>query len=174
MFPGLPGGRLPPGPYTATLFATGITDSAGAQLDGNANGVGGDNFVLSFKQAEGIPGDTDGDGDVDLDDFSNLKIGFGIASGATLMQGDLDADGDVDLVDFNILKENFGAMSSWLEPNATTKAEEAVDQVLARRERWTLVQRQTAFHDEDLLAATWRSIGQSSDDPLCKLRSPEL
>ena len=53
------------------------------------------------------PGDIDGDGDVDLDDFVILKKNFGAAD-ATRAQGDLDTDGDVDLDDFVILKANFG------------------------------------------------------------------
>ncbi|NLF31723.1 MAG: DUF1565 domain-containing protein [Planctomycetes bacterium] len=54
------------------------------------------------------PGDIDGDGDVDLDDFVILKRNFG-AAGVTRAEGDLDGDGDVDLDDFVILKNNFGA-----------------------------------------------------------------
>ncbi|NLF31724.1 MAG: hypothetical protein GX591_12650 [Planctomycetes bacterium] len=54
------------------------------------------------------PGDVDGDGDVDLDDFVILKRNFGSA-GVTRAEGDLDGDGDVDLDDFVILKSNFGA-----------------------------------------------------------------
>ncbi|NLF33020.1 MAG: hypothetical protein GX591_19310 [Planctomycetes bacterium] len=55
------------------------------------------------------PGDADGDGDVDLDDFVILKNNFGTATGATCAEGDFDADGDVDLDDFVLLKNNFGA-----------------------------------------------------------------
>ncbi|NLF30653.1 MAG: hypothetical protein GX591_07175 [Planctomycetes bacterium] len=54
------------------------------------------------------PGDADGDGDVDLDDFVVLKNNFGTATGATCAEGDFDADGDVDLDDFVLLKNNFG------------------------------------------------------------------
>ncbi|NLF31857.1 MAG: hypothetical protein GX591_13340 [Planctomycetes bacterium] len=54
------------------------------------------------------PGDADGDGDVDLDDFVILKNNFGTATGATCAEGDFDGDGDVDLDDFVLLKNNFG------------------------------------------------------------------
>ena len=53
--------------------------------------------------APAIPGDLDGDGDVDLDDFVILKTNFGMGPG-----GDCDGDGDTDLDDFVILKTNFG------------------------------------------------------------------
>jgi len=55
----------------------------------------------------GRPGDADDDGDVDLDDFSAFKRGFG--TGSTWAQGDFDGNGKVDLDDFLILKANFNA-----------------------------------------------------------------
>jgi len=54
------------------------------------------------------PGDADGDGDVDLDDFVILKNNFGTTTGATCAEGDFDDDSDVDLDDFVLLKNNFG------------------------------------------------------------------
>ncbi|MFW6153786.1 MAG: hypothetical protein ACOC95_01055 [Planctomycetota bacterium] len=54
------------------------------------------------------PGDADGDGDVDLDDFAALKTNFGMTAGATCAEGDFDGDGDVDLDDFAALKNAFG------------------------------------------------------------------
>ncbi len=53
-----------------------------------------------------LQADFDGDGDVDLDDFAILKLGFGV--GTTHAEGDADEDGDVDLDDFAILKLEFG------------------------------------------------------------------
>ena len=57
------------------------------------------------------PGDADGDGDVDLDDFVLLKQNFARLD-ATADHGDFDGDGDVDLDDFVILKQNFGTASA--------------------------------------------------------------
>ncbi|MDB5296312.1 MAG: conserved repeat domain protein, partial [Phycisphaerales bacterium] len=45
-FPQLPAGRLPAGAYTLTLEATGVTSTDGKTLDGNADGLAGDAFVL--------------------------------------------------------------------------------------------------------------------------------
>ncbi len=56
-----------------------------------------------------IPGDVDGDADVDIQDFLNLQVGYGTTSGARLTDGDLSADGDVDFEDFMVLQANYGA-----------------------------------------------------------------
>jgi hypothetical protein len=54
-----------------------------------------------------IPGDADGDGRVDLNDFGLLKQSFGLAGNRA--QGDFNGDRFVDLTDFGLLKQNFGA-----------------------------------------------------------------
>jgi len=64
---------------------------------------------LSLSTGEvGLPGDTDGDGDVDLDDLFAVRNNFGTTSGATLADGDTDGDGDVDLDDLFAVRNNFG------------------------------------------------------------------
>jgi len=65
-----------------------------------------------FSLVEGSPplaGDTDLDGDVDLDDLFTVRNSFGTSGGATLTDGDTDADGDVDLDDLFAVRNNFGA-----------------------------------------------------------------
>ena len=58
------------------------------------------------------PGDTDGDGDVDLDDLFAVRNNFGVTSGATIADGDVEptpgGDGDVDLDDLFMVRNNFG------------------------------------------------------------------
>jgi endonuclease/exonuclease/phosphatase family metal-dependent hydrolase len=56
-----------------------------------------------------IPGDLDGDGDVDLTDLSILLGNYGMPDGATPEDGDIDGDGDVDLSDLSALLANYGA-----------------------------------------------------------------
>jgi hypothetical protein len=54
-------------------------------------------------------GDTDTDGDVDLNDLGNLASGFGIAGEKRWSKGNFDCDQDVDLNDLGTLATNFGA-----------------------------------------------------------------
>ncbi len=55
-------------------------------------------------EACAIPGDLDGDGDVDLNDLAILLASYGVDAG-----GDLDDDGDTDLADLAILLANYGS-----------------------------------------------------------------
>ena len=54
-----------------------------------------------------LPGDFDGDSDVDGVDFGLWQAGYPMASGASLGDGDADGDGDVDGVDFGIWQANY-------------------------------------------------------------------
>ena len=54
------------------------------------------------------PGDINGDGVVDIDDFIILAGNFGSGPGMTPQQGDLNDDGFIDIDDFIILAGNFG------------------------------------------------------------------
>ena len=88
--------------------------------------VRGDNFNQSVVVPVGvvtyegvIPGDFDGDGDIDGDDFLLWKNGFEISVDAALLDGDADVDGDVDGDDFLIWQNSFpypAALSSVPEP----------------------------------------------------------
>jgi MYXO-CTERM domain-containing protein len=53
-------------------------------------------------------GDSDGDGDVDLNDLGNLATAYGASSNATWGMGDFDSDGDVDLNDLGTLATHYG------------------------------------------------------------------
>jgi len=65
-------------------------------------------FLRVTTGGASVPGDTDGDGDVDLDDLFAVRNNFGTMSGATLADGDTDGDEDVDLDDLFTVRNNFG------------------------------------------------------------------
>jgi len=101
-------------PMTATPTAV-IGAAPGAPLSGNITGVG---WVATFSQygtinfnfieigVPPIPGDVNGDGDVDLDDFETIRTNFSTAVGSR-EDGDLTGDGVVDLNDFGQWKDNY-------------------------------------------------------------------
>ena len=77
-----------------------ITQVFVASVSGGLGGVWIDDVQIVAAGGTCNPGDADGDGDVDLDDFVILKNNFGTATGATCAEGDFDGDGDVDLDDY--------------------------------------------------------------------------
>ena len=100
-FPGnLP---LPNGDYVLTISAAGVS-GAGGQLDGNGDGVGGDDFTFSFFFQNA---DADRNHIVNTSDFMLLAQNFGKTS-ATFGQGDFNYDGVINALDFSILASNFG------------------------------------------------------------------
>lgn len=98
-------GSLADGRYTLTVLASQV---AGGNFDGNGDGTVGDNYVLTGNPTNKLFrlfGDADGDGDVDLSDFSGFRGAFG---GGPSTIFDSDGDGDVDLNDFSAFRARFG------------------------------------------------------------------
>ena len=98
---------LPDDQYTATLDASKITNSAAKNLDGNGDGIGGDNATFTFYR---LFGDTTGNAEVngeDLDVFVDKWLSNPDATG-------LDADGDdfVNFIDFAAFAKNWAASFS--------------------------------------------------------------
>jgi len=63
--------------------------------------------VVITQNIPNIPGDTNGDGNVDEDDAATLAANWGIAAGATWAMGDFNNDGRVDAADAAILTANW-------------------------------------------------------------------
>lgn len=66
-----------------------------------------------------VPGDTDVDGEVDLDDYNTLSSHYG-QTGVTWFDGDFDLDNDVDFEDFVKLALNFGYVAPESLPTPAT------------------------------------------------------
>ena len=63
-----------------------------------------------------LPGDTDLDADVDLEDLSMLAGNWSTSSGMTWAHGDFDGDADVDIEDLSLLAGNWGTGSAATVP----------------------------------------------------------
>jgi uncharacterized protein (DUF2141 family) len=57
---------------------------------------------------ERIPGDANGDGEVDVSDLGILAANYGLTAGADWSMGDFNTDGTVDVSDLGILAANYG------------------------------------------------------------------
>lgn len=57
---------------------------------------------------DGIPGDLDGDNDVDIFDYNELVTHYGQTGTPGFTPADIDRDGDVDIFDYNLLVSNYG------------------------------------------------------------------
>ncbi|MDZ4841147.1 MAG: Calx-beta domain-containing protein [Hyphomicrobium aestuarii] len=114
---GTPTRVLPDGNYRLTLAASGITGPNGQPLDGNNDGIGGDDLVTDFFV---LAGDANRDRAVNLDDFTSLAASFGQPS-RVFSQGDFNYDQSVNLDDFTILASRFGtSLSAASIPDGTT------------------------------------------------------
>ena len=104
-FSALPGGTLPEGNYAARVSGTGIFAFGDQQLDGNGDGVGGDDYPFEVHR---YFGDSDGDRDVDALDLFH----YGATHLARAEDGrfdprfDSEADGDVDFRDLFLFRLN--------------------------------------------------------------------
>lgn len=79
--------------------------------------------VEYFDEPVGQVGDTDADGDVDLDDLNAVRNNFGSEGPVGGTPGDaVPFDGKVDLDDLNGVRNNFGAAGSSAVPEPSTAA----------------------------------------------------
>lgn len=98
---------LKDGRYTLTALQSQISSVAG-QLDGNADGTGGDDFVLVGNPSNApklyrMYGDVDGDGSVFANDFISFRLAFSGIDDAL----DFDGDGFVSASDFVKFRQRF-------------------------------------------------------------------
>jgi hypothetical protein len=102
--------------YTFTTAQTLLFVIPDYGLYDNAGGV---SVLVSPLAQMAVRGDTDGDGDVDLDDLGNVRTYFGQGYLGTGAYGDTDFDGDVDLDDLGNVRTYFGQVVTWDPTGAT-------------------------------------------------------
>ena len=97
--------------YTANLDATKITGISGIALDGNGDGMAGDDYLHTLLVAR--RGDANLDAQVDVTDFNTLVSHFdplGLQRDNDWSGGDFDGDEDIDIRDFVLLVKNFSPL----------------------------------------------------------------
>jgi hypothetical protein len=109
-FPGLPGGVLPDGTYSAELAGASTTDAAGNVLDADNDGAPGGDYTADFVHA--IPGDANLDRVVDVGDLGILAGHWGSVTSEGILEGDFNTDGAVDVGDLGILAGHWGESTS--------------------------------------------------------------
>src|SRR5205823_12446409 len=129
------GDALPDANYSAVLRASGVHDETNIALDGNGDGVGGDDLVFSFFN---LTGDVNHDRAVNALDFNALASNYG-ATKATWEQGDLTSDEHVDSKDFDLLATNFHRSLSVAAPATNLIASLFADHPLQQSDLLQLV-----------------------------------
>ena len=97
---------LAKGNYRATLNANIIRDINQNPLDGNGDGINGDNFTFDFFV---LPGDANRDRKVDFNDLVKVAQNYNTGGGKTYGQGDFNNDGIVNFSDLVVLAQNYNA-----------------------------------------------------------------
>ncbi|WP_436715433.1 hypothetical protein U8335_23445 [Roseiconus lacunae] len=100
-----------------SLFASSILDAAGNPLDGDADGVGGDDLVTPF---EVLPGDAAGGGSVNSSDVNEVLAASGQIAGFSPFNvfADLDGSGAVNSSDFGAALAASGTLLPLNNPTA--------------------------------------------------------
>ncbi len=105
----------------ATLYTV-DKDTAGITLVGDIDGAdgvyGGWGLAFGPDGSAPVPGDADGDGDVDAFDLGFWQAQFGRTGGG--LEADFDRDGDVDGFDLGLWQTNFGTGRSAAVPEPAT------------------------------------------------------
>jgi subtilase-type serine protease len=104
------------GTFSDTNFPT-LAAGLGWDVDYNATSVS----ISVIEKANDVPGDTNADGVVDLEDLNNVRNNFG-GTGNPVLGDTSPFDGVVDLEDLNAVRNNFGAGGSQSVPEPSTWA----------------------------------------------------
>jgi hypothetical protein len=91
--------------YSVTLAATSIVDLLGNPLDGNADGIGGDDYLHTIIVA--YAGDYNSDNTVDTADYTIWRDTLG-SSVPAFSGADGNGNGTIDQGDYSVWRDNYG------------------------------------------------------------------
>lgn len=101
-----------------SLFASSIADAAANPLDGDGDLTGGDNYAINFSV---LPGDETGNGAVNTDDASGVRVNTGQVAGLTPVFdvfADLNGDGAINTNDVSTVRGLTGSILPLSAPAA--------------------------------------------------------
>jgi len=106
------GNSLADGNYRLKILA-GLVTANGQQLDGDANGTSGGDFVRGTLATDNffrLFGDTDGDGSISIFDFNRFRSTSGLSAGQANYDArfDYDGSGSISVFDFNQYRNRSG------------------------------------------------------------------
>lgn len=93
---------MPDGYYQVTVSAAGVMNAFGQHLDGNGDGIGGDDYTYTLYS---LTADLNGDHQVGFADLLLLAQGYGSRTQPAL---DINGDGVIDFKDLLILAQHYG------------------------------------------------------------------
>ena len=127
-FPGLPGGRLPNGNYSANILADAVVDPTGNPMAAD--------YTFEFHS---FFGDSDGDRDVDFADLFHFRKTYQKTSADVGFDSrfDTDADGDVDTADLFAFRQNY--LKALGAPVTTSSPIEATAPISSRMQQAALL-----------------------------------
>jgi hypothetical protein len=98
------------GAYELRIAST-VSDAFGHQFDGDGDGTGGDEYVISGNTSNGfyrMKSDFNGDGGTSVFDFSTFSYWFGTSTPRAPYYADMNGDEGVSVFDFSHFSTHFG------------------------------------------------------------------
>jgi len=99
--------------HSISLNTSSIGSKSGTvMLTSTSQGVQNPSINIPINFLVVLPGDYNGNGEVDAADYNVWRENMGLTGGATYAQGDGDRDGNVTIADYNLWRSHFGQTAS--------------------------------------------------------------
>jgi len=164
------------GSYEVALAAASIVDLLGNPLDGNADGVGGDDYLHTILLT--LPGDYNNDGTVDAADYTNWRDTLGSSVPAS-SGADGNGNGTIDQGDYAVWRDNFGTTFATATSSSATAAHTTAKQVTPAPMATPLTQVTATAPSESAVAASrpqavYATLQSSVGSPPAVAHQPEV